>query len=85
LGHQQAEHHFRQLTNLIGRAYNSKNDKADAPLIAEMLKTARTLMDETAELGSSFLVLFRLNGAFRDDADGDMRWKSCTSLGANLR
>ena len=38
-------------------------------MIAEMLKTARALMDETAELESSFLVLFRLSGAVRDNAD----------------
>jgi len=70
LGYQQAEHHFRQLTSLIGWGDRSKNDKADAPLIAEILKTARALMDETAELGSSFLVSSRLSDTVRDDADG---------------
>ena len=42
----EAEYHFQQLTGLIGRAHNSKNDKADVPLITEMVKRARPLMDE---------------------------------------
>lgn len=46
LGYKDAEYAFQQLTGLIGRAHSSKNDKADVPLITEMVKTARPLMDE---------------------------------------
>ena len=46
LGYKDAEYAFQQLTSLIGRAHSSKNDKADVPLITEMVKTARPLMDE---------------------------------------
>ena len=46
LGYKDAEYAFQQLTSLIGRAHSSKNNKPDVPLIAEMVKTARPLMDE---------------------------------------
>ena len=55
LGYRDAEYAFQRLKGLIGRAHSSKNDKADVPLITEMVKTARPLMDEMKKRQNEWL------------------------------
>ena len=46
LGYQQAEYHFNRLCSLPERASRSKNDKADVPVLLDMMRDARKLMEE---------------------------------------
>jgi len=49
VGHQQAEHHFHKLEDLVGRAGRSKNDKSDVAPILALLQPARAQMREMAQ------------------------------------
>jgi len=46
MGYSQARYHQCQLSNLIGRAFKSKNDKNDVVTIQSLKETADRQMDE---------------------------------------
>jgi hypothetical protein len=45
-GYAQAEYHYGKLSDLIGRAARSKNDKGDVIIIQLVIESATPLMDE---------------------------------------
>ena len=46
MGHEQAKYNYNELSNLIGRAFRSKNDKSDVVLIQSLIESVRPLMEE---------------------------------------
>ena len=46
LGYSQAKYHYNQLSNLIGRALKSKNDKSDVVTIQCLRESADSLMQQ---------------------------------------
>ena len=49
MGHSQAECHYFKLSDLIGRAFKSKNDRNDVVIIQSLKETTDPLMEEMKE------------------------------------
>ena len=55
-GYSQAKYPYAEISNLLARAYDSKNNKKDAAIILILKKTADPLMQEMKKRESQFVM-----------------------------